>query len=590
MTDAAGRPETSVREFSARVAGEIARGDLNSALERITDLVMQVIFHPSSAARIFSAPELDRLCTGIGALAREEAGPRLPASDVPREDRVVYLVTRLAKAGGHTRVIADLIAAQRETRSVILVSGVHESTDVEDIAALFSDAATIELAPPGDLLSRLRWIQHRLAHIRPRRTYLLNHNYDAVLVAAAQPDLVGKLVYIHHGDHMLALGVHIPHARHVDFHALGFYQCREREGVEGNILWPLVVADQGHRLNAPFLQRGHLTTCTSGRPDKFEFRQGFDLVPYLYRYDEVVPRIIGASGGTHIHIGELPGPMLERIRGGLAAAGLPSERFVHIEYVASLWRAFLDLGVDAYIGSFPFGGGRTIAEAMGAGLPLIVHANYCSPFLSSEPHVYDGAMIWRQPSELTSILSKLDLSQLTAHAHRSRAFYEAHHRAELLRRALAAEDAGEEPPPPARPVGATNPLQDYLNERAAFLTESGRRAEEARAQFELALQAQTERLHTEFERELQAQTERLHTEFERELQAQTERLRFEVGRELERDRQARDERWQAEVERTREEAIRFMTIPVRVKRVLARIFRRLLSVVPERLRFSRPPP
>lgn len=558
MTDAAGRPETSVTEFSARVAGEVARGGLNSALERITDLVMRVIFHPSSAARVFSSPELDRLCTRIGALALEEAGAL--ASDVPREDHVVYLVTRLAKAGGHTRVIADLIAAQRAAGHVILVSGVHEATNVDDLDALFPDsAATIEVAPAGDLLSRLRWIQQRLAQIRPRRTYLLNHNYDAVLVAAAQPDLVGRLVYIHHGDHMLALGVHIAHARHVDFHALGFYQCREHEGVEGNVLWPLVVADQGHRVDAPFLQRGHLTTCTSGRPDKFEFRQGFDLVPYLYRYDEAVAGIIGASGGTHIHIGELSGPMLERIKGGLAAAGLPSERFVYIEHVPNLWRAFLDLGIDAYIGSFPIGGGRTIAEAMGAGLPLIVHANYCSTFISSEMHVYGGAMIWREPAELTGFLSKLDLSQLADHARRSRAFYEAHHRPELLRQALAAEEAGEQPPPPAQPARAMNPLQDYFAERTAFLTESGRRAEEARARLE------------------------------RELHALAERLRFEFGRELEADRQARDERWQAEVERTREEAIRFMTIPVRAKRVLARMSRKLWSVVPERIRFSRPP-
>jgi hypothetical protein len=572
MTDkAAGRPETSLTEFSARVAEEAGQGDLNSALRRIIDLVMQVIFHPSSAGRVFSSPELDRLCALIGTTAREQAETARVSSDVPREDHVVYLVTMLAKAGGHTRVLADLIAAERATRHTILVSGVHESTDVRDLAALFRESAVaIDLAPSGDLLSRLLWVQHRLAQIRPSRTYLLNHNYDAVLIAAAQPDLVGKLVYIHHGDHTLALGVHIPHARHVDFHALGFYQCREQEGVEANVVWPLVVADQGHRLNSPFLKRGHLTTCTSGRPEKFESLQGFDLVPYLYRYADTVPSIIRASGGTHIHIGELPDPMLERIRAGLAAAGVPPERFVYIEYVPSLWRALLELGVDVYIGSFPFGGGRTIVEAMGAGLPLIVHANYCSTFLSSETHVYDGAMIWRQPSELAAFLSKLHLSQLTEHAHRSRAFYEAHHRPELLRAALVTEEAGEEPPPPARPVRATSRLQDYLDERAAFSAESLDRAEEARARVE---------------RELQAQDERWRVELERDRQARDEHWRVE----LERDRQARDEHWRAEVERVREEAIRSMTIPVRAKRVLARISRKLWSVVPERIRFSRPP-
>src|SRR5262249_42375550 len=157
---------------------------------------------------------------------------------------------------------------------------------------------------------------------------------------------------------------------------------------------------------------------------------------------------------------------------------------------------------------FPFGGGRTIVEAMGAGLPLILHANYYSPFLSSGTHVYDGAMIWRQPSELTGFLSQLDLSQLAEHARCSRAFYEAHHRPELLRRELAAEEAGEEPPPPPQPARAKNPLQDYFGERAAFSAESGRRAEEARVGFERELQAHTERLRFEFERELECELER----------------------------------------------------------------------------------
>jgi hypothetical protein len=550
MTDAAaGRPDASLAQFRAEVADEAARGNLNSALERIAGLVREVMFHPAAIARVFSSPELDGLCGLIGRLIPAETAMVPGAGGEPREDHIVYLVTVLPKVGGHTRVLADLVRAERAARQTILISGVNEATDLESLAAFFpSSLVALEVAPPGDLLSRARWMQTRLAQLRPRRTYLLNHHYDAAAIAAAQPDLVGKLVYIHHADHMLALGVHVSHARHVDLHALGFHHCREREAVVSNVVWPLVVADQGHRVDADFLQHGHLTTCTSGRFGKFEFAYGFGLVPYLYRYEDIVPLIVQASGGAHIHIGELSDSALARIRTGLSAAGVPPSRFVYIPYVASLWQTLLERGVDVYIGSFPWGGGRTVAEAMGAGLPLIIHANYYSGFLDSEAHVYDGAMIWRQPAELAAFLSKLSGSQLVQHARRSRAFYETHHRPELLRAAIELENAGGEPPPPARPVHAASRLQDFLNEREAFSAESRRKGEAAQAW-----------------------------------------LKHEVRIELEAADRIRDEQRHAEIERAREQAIQSMTIPVRAKRVFARTLRKLWSLVPERIRFSPPP-
>jgi hypothetical protein len=117
-----------------------------------------------------------------------------------------------------------------------------------------------------------------------------------------------------------------------------------------------------------------------------------------------------------------------KIRQGLAASKLPSDRFVHIPFVPSLWSALIEHAVDVYVGSFPLGGGRATVEAMGVGLPLIVHSNYHSHFLSVEFEVYEGAMIWRHPSQLATFLSSLNGSRLVEHACRSRTDYEAFHR------------------------------------------------------------------------------------------------------------------------------------------------------------------
>ena len=132
-------------------------------------------------------------------------------------------------------------------------------------------------------------------------------------------------------------------------------------------MWPLVAEDLGHRVDRPFLTRGHLTTCSSGGFEKFELTHYHrEQIPYAYRYEKLVPHILKASGGTHIHIGTLSERMLSIIRRGLDELAVSHDRFIHIEYVPNLWAALLDLSVDAYVGSFPLGGGRATIEAMGA--------------------------------------------------------------------------------------------------------------------------------------------------------------------------------------------------------------------------------
>jgi len=520
--------EADLGQFCRRVTLDLQAGDLNAALEKIVEFVIGVILLRTSTARVFSAPELDDLCLRIGA---RESGPAALVPGDQREDHVVYLVTELARTGGHTRLLRDLIAADGAKRQTILISNITKTTVMADLISLFADSeVTIHMAPSGDLLGCLSWLQMQLAEFRPCRTYILPHHFDAVLIAACQPDLVGRLIYIHNCDHALALGVHLPHTRHVDLHDKGFYHCRETEGLKENVLWPLVVADGPHRAEEPFLVSGHLTTCTSGGTEKFEATHCAEQVPYLFRYEDVVPLMLRASKGRHVHIGNLPDAMLDRIRDNISAASIPDDRFVYLPFVANLWRALLEHKVDVYVGSFPLGGGRATVEAMGAGLPLIIHSNYRSHFLSVEFEVYEGAMIWREPDQLAGFLSDLSPDKLADHAGRSRRHYEAHHRPERLRAAMerAAQGAPSDLPP--RPAYRPNLLQAYLDERHAFWTFSGggiivSEQDVKHRQDELSqLQGELSRLH-----DVQAKAL---VRLEKERRAEVERVRQETTREM----------------------------------------------------------
>jgi hypothetical protein len=181
-----------------------------------------------------------------------------------------------------------------------------------------------------------------------------------------------------------------------------------------------------------------------------------------------VPHILKASGGTHIHIGALSPRMLAVIARGMKELGIAPDRFIHIKFVPSLWQALLDLEVDVYLGSFPLGGGRASVEAMGAGMPLIIHSNYRSCLLSVEFDVYPDTMMWRTQEELLAYLRDLTELKLVDHARKSRDHYLRHHHPSVLR-ALLRDRANFLSPP--RPHYRAAHMEAYLDEHTEIVPE-----------------------------------------------------------------------------------------------------------------------
>ena len=450
-----------------RAADEEARnGRLSTALELIAHSVQDVISRESSLARVFSSPQLDQTCLKLGrSFSVRRAETRDP-------DQVVMVATLLYKFGGHSRVLVDLGHADPCRKVHVLITNLFEDLPQGHFEEILEQVGadgkfTVEVAPVGAAADKLCWLQQRLHVLRPTRTYLLQHHYDSVCIAAAQPELVGQLFYIHHCDHSLALGVHIPYAVHVDLHAKGFYSCRENEDVGGNVLWPLTVRVPEHRVNKPFLVNGHLKTCTSGRALKFDTSYLKEHIQYSISYQQIVPLILRRGDDTHLHIGPLSEQMLRDIRTQLDQARIPQSRFVNIPFVANFASALLEHDIDVYINSFPQGGGRAMVEAMGAGVPLIIHSNYRSMFFSNGDEVYDGAMIWRTPAEFAGHLHQLTEQELRRHSQKARRYFEETHLPEVLRERMHATFEGASQEAPARRRYHPDMLQAFLDEQSA---------------------------------------------------------------------------------------------------------------------------
>jgi hypothetical protein len=448
----------SVGEFAHHVRQRAQAGDLSGALETIRDLVVEIIVRDSSYANVFASAEIDGLCVELG---RQNTTLSPTIRD---RDQSVFLVTSLARMGGHTRVLLDLAQSDPAPRKLVIITNVLGDQQIDDLDQLFAGTNTkLEIAPSTNLEGRLRWLQHRLGEVRPARTYVLQHHFDPICIAAAQPELSGQLIYIHNCDHSLAIGVHAPAALHVDYTAKAFHNCRDRHGLKTNTFWPLTVDVRNHRRDQAFMVRGGLTTCTSGGFEKFEIPHLIHKIPYLIDYSDAVPLILRSTGGTHIHIGQLSDNMLQAIARKLTDAGISPDGFVSIPFVPDLAAALVDHQVDAYVGSFPRGGGRACVEAMGAGLPLIIHSNYRSIFFSDEAEVYPQALIWRTPDELAAHLRSLTVDVLRHHAAMSRSHFEGYHRPELLAEAIVDTLAGRFPPVPARPNYQPDALQYFLD-------------------------------------------------------------------------------------------------------------------------------
>jgi len=352
-----------------------------------------------------------------------------------------YIVTKLQRSGGHTRVIESFIKARPEGRHIIYsteLDGRSDSVYVHDGIAGQTGVDFVQ-APSGSYHQRLTWLQECLLRANPKKVYLFNHHQDSVAVAAIQPEMGLDASFYHHGDHHLCLGLYLPHLDHIDSNPMGYHNCRSVLGINNSFM-PLTVDDRGDKpADWSFMREGTLTTCTAARSNKIE-------VSYFVNYLELVPKLLNATGGTHIHIGRLTPWALYKVRRGLRHYNIRPDRFIYIKWVPSVWQALHHFRVDLYIASFPHGGGLTLIEAMGAGIPIALHRHIFSRILSGVDLAYDGAYSWRYPEDLLNHCTSLSPHDLDRSSRSSRLQYEAFHSPDIFYGILS--DAARTPPRP----------------------------------------------------------------------------------------------------------------------------------------------
>ena len=404
-------------------------GLVNKALHSIHDFVERIITEPLCTSQVFGSAALDDLCQRIGEKTLSQAGGSA-ANKKQQAPTFVYIVTKLQNSGGHTRVIEDFIAAQPESPHILLATGLAGRSDANYLLDGLGQQMSISFEQAeGDYQQRLIWLQQRLQMINVKKVYLFNHHQDSVAVAAIQPAMNLDAYFCHHGDHHLCLGVYLEHMTHVDLHPMGYNSCHNDLAINNSYI-PLSCTDKGERPKEwSFCSDGVITTCTAGRSNKIE-------LPYFVSYLDMVPKILKQTGGRHVHIGKLSPWALWRIHRGLKRYGIPKQNFIYQTWVPSVWEALHSYRVDLYIASFPYGGGLTLVEAMGAGVPVALHRHMFSKILGCIELAYPGAFCWRLPDELLEHCSSLTADSLKKEGDAARKHYLSYHTGTQLREML----------------------------------------------------------------------------------------------------------------------------------------------------------
>jgi hypothetical protein len=332
-----------------------------AALRRLTDL-RQGFREPAIYGRKLYLKGLDAL---IPTIAR---GLNLP--DVPGElsnERVVVLATRFYRTGGHSQVAFDV--ARRlgpDAVTVIftatdegelsyrkLLGSPHRTEQLQERASLVLSSAT--------LTERILELYRLLLALRPTRILLMSHATDVVAVAGAWP-FRAVTEFLHHADHVPALGATLPFARHVDL----TYTCHKTCCAAGltaeyaGQAAPAAVDEPASR--AP---DGVLRLATCGSPHKYAGVRG-------HAWRDYAAAALRRPGAELIHIGPADEAMRRSILSALEAAGVDPARYVFAGVVPSLGRALVERGVDVYLSSYPETGARANLEAMAAGIPVVL--------------------------------------------------------------------------------------------------------------------------------------------------------------------------------------------------------------------------
>lgn len=286
---------------------------------------------------------------------------------VKSNDNPCIVATRFYTTGGHSRVAVDLLNRLQPATAPIIHTDMFRELRYRNLGGApglrteMGERATLILR--GETLPELAAMTYSaLAALQPTRIFLLCHPMDVAAVLGCWPfrDIVD---FVHHADHVPALGATLPFSGHVDVTYTCHNACRDAglDAVYAGMAAP------GAPAAPPAVRRGGpIRIATCGNRHKYEGTAGG------LTWTDYAVAALRRPDTEIVHIGPTKPEMEAAIRAALEAEGIDPTRYIFVGFAASLPRALEEHGAQIYLSSFPEAGGKANLEAMASHLPMIL--------------------------------------------------------------------------------------------------------------------------------------------------------------------------------------------------------------------------
>ncbi|HEY3950468.1 hypothetical protein [Phenylobacterium sp.] len=351
-------PELAAELMAARTVEA-----LEAALGKVAGLTPRIREPQNFGHRLFTRG----LDAGLERVAR---ALQLAAVPPPKSNaKVAIVASQFYATGGHTRVARDVAdALGPDNRPLVILTNMGDGS-VRYQGLLNSglktpfDEAALLVAQARTLVDRTIELFMMLKATGVSRIVLMCHPFDVVAITACWPfrEIVD---FLHHADHVPALGAAMAWSTHADL----TYACHKTCRAAG--LEPIYAGMTSTVTEAPAHARapGRLRLATCGDQRKYVGEGRF-------RWADWAVAALSLPGAEMRHIGVMSDDLQQEVHKALADAGVDPARYVFAGMAPSLPAALIEHGTDIYVGSYPFGGGKANLEAMLMGLPMIAPAD-----------------------------------------------------------------------------------------------------------------------------------------------------------------------------------------------------------------------
>lgn len=347
----------------------------------------------------------------------------------------VYITAVVYSAGGHTREIDDWISnIYPDQENIIILTDKTSLSDIKQLHKFKEQNITVLANDLDNKVDQIKWLQLKLAELRPGRIFVSTTRTDVISLAALQEELVNELYWNVSLDHNVSIGLHLKSITKILVKRPYLYFYLKDKLNFKNLAYipfnrPDLVAVKQSENN---LDRIITASCTSSS-SKIESK-------YKYKFVEIIPQILKITNGSHIHIGQISKDGLIEIYDNLKKLGLNKDQFIIIPHTESLADTLVKEKVDILFQTFPIPGGLVTIEAMEAGVMIINHKCYSSYLYNVSDFCYEEAFVWSEPEELFDYFKKLNKEEIRNQSKASRKFYERNNNSAIFKDIMNSDD------------------------------------------------------------------------------------------------------------------------------------------------------